>query len=409
VAEIEVPFQNWRLAFRAVPPKVKWLIYLSSLSGPGYGFMWVLVTAYLPEIEKLSAADVGLLLGLNGAMMVASAIPIGILSDRRGRKWIFMMGLISIPPSLVVFALTSDLLSLVIASAVLGVAEGAFATTWNALIADQTTVETRNAAFSLSFLYGTMSSAIGFLIPFIFPSIEAWTGISSHALHTQTMFILALLASASPIALWPMMKRYHEEMHPSPRVLRGGKSTHLLLKFSGINSLIGLGAGFIIPLIPTWLWLKYGVGDDWSGPLLAASSALMAFASLASTPLAHKYGMIRASVLVQGTSAIFMLSLAFMPNAMLAAGIYLVRSALMNMAVPILDSYLMGIVTKEERGMASAINSIMWRLPNSISTIFGGWILAAGSYALPFIIATSFYAVAVTLFYRTFRDIQPTG
>jgi len=407
MAEAKETKQSWRAAYRAVPPRVRWLIYLASLNGPGYGFMMVLVTAYLPEIG-MSAGDVGLLLGLNGAMLVVSAIPIGILADRRGRKWIFMFGLICIPPSLMVYAFTTEFLYLAIASIVAGVSEGAFATTWNALIADQTTGETRNAAFSLSFVYGTLAFASGFAVPFVFPAIEDWTGLSSHAVHTQTMFLLALVSAVSPVTLWPFIKGYHEDMRPGPGILKRGKSTNMLLKFSGINSLIGLGAGFIIPLIPTWLLLKFGIEDDLSGPLLAVSSAIMGVAAVVSTVLAHRYGAIRAIALVQGMSTVFMFSLAFVPNAALAAGLYLIRAALMNMAVPLLDSFLMGIVTKEERGLASAINSVLWRLPNSISTIFGGMILAAGMYDVPFFIATVFYVVAIILFYATFKDVKPT-
>jgi len=102
-----------------------------------------------------------------------------------------------------------------------------------------------------------------------------------------------------------------------------------------------------------------------------------------------------------------MLSLAFVPNAALAASLYIVRAALMNMASPLMDSYLMGIITSEERGLASAINSIIWRLPNSVSTILGGMILGAGLYSLPFLLATAFYATAIFLFYSVFKNVSP--
>jgi predicted MFS family arabinose efflux permease len=374
--------------------------------------MFVLVTAYLPT-TGMSGGEVGWILGLNGVTMIASAIPIGMIADRRGRKPLFMFGLVLIPPSLMVFALTSDFIFLVVASIVLGLAEGAFTTTWNALIADQTTVHTRNAAFSMSFVYGTMGGAIGFAISVLFPTIESWTGLSSHAVHTDAMFILALVSAVSPISLSYLLKNYKEELRPGAKILRRGKNFGTLIKFSGINSLIGLGAGFIIPLIATWFLYKFEVKDVLSGPLLGLSSVLMAFAAIASTGLAHRYGMTRAIVLVQGWSTVFMISLAFLPNAALAAGFYLVRAALMNMAVPILDSFLMGIVTKEERGLASAVNSILWRLPNSVSTVFGGMMLQAGlkdpiMLDLPIFIATGFYVTAISLFYVTFKDMKPS-
>jgi predicted MFS family arabinose efflux permease len=156
-----------------------------------------------------------------------------------------------------------------------------------------------------------------------------------------------------------------------------------------------------------WLLLKFDVPDSLSGPLLAVGSILMGAAAIVSSALAHKYGMIRSIVLVQGLSTVFMFSLAFIPNAAVAAGFYLIRAALMNMGVPLMDSFLMGIITKEERGLASAINSIFWRLPNSASTIVGGILLASGNYEAPFILATVFYVVSITLFYQTFKNVKP--
>jgi len=74
----------------------------------------------------------------------------------------------------------------------------------------------------------------------------------------------------------------------------------------------------------------------------------------------------------------------------------------------LMDSYLMGIIAPEERGLASAINSIIWRLPNSVTTIAGGLILGAGLYSLPFLLATGFYATAIFLFYMVFKKVGPT-
>ncbi|MBO0888842.1 hypothetical protein J2P12_07060, partial [Candidatus Bathyarchaeota archaeon] len=68
-----------------------------------------------------------------------------------------------------------------------------------------------------------------------------------------------------------------------------------------------------------------------------------------------------------------------------------------------------GIMSQEERGLASAINTVIWRLPNSISTAVGGFILAAGIFNLPFYLAAVLYAVAIGLFYSQFKNIHPNS
>jgi predicted MFS family arabinose efflux permease len=66
----------------------------------------------------------------------------------------------------------------------------------------------------------------------------------------------------------------------------------------------------------------------------------------------------------------------------------------------------MSIIEPDERGFASSINSVIWRIPNSVTTIIGGAILASGDYILPFLLATAFYLAGVPLFYFTFRNTK---
>src|SRR5207244_13166169 len=108
-------------------------------------------------------------------------------------------------------------------------------------------------------------------------------------------------------------------------------------------------------LVATWMLLKFAVQDTWSGPLLALANVTIGIAAIGSTPLAKRYGPVRAIVMAQGLSTAFMLSLAFTTNAVLAGGLYLVRAALMNMSAPIGDSCLLRIIERSPRGLASAL------------------------------------------------------
>jgi hypothetical protein len=80
-----------------------------------------------------------------------------------------------------------------------------------------------------------------------------------------------------------------------------------MLKLSALNSLIGMGTGFIIPLLPLWLLNRFDVPDTYSGPMIVLASLTMGFAPIASTGLAHEFGTIPAIVLCQVTSTAFML------------------------------------------------------------------------------------------------------
>ncbi len=389
--------------FSKIPRKLKWLIVALVFNNVAIGYLLVYLTGFFPELN-ISAGIVGLLLGLEGAMVLLS-IPLGIFSDRKGRKKLLLIGSALVPPPIIMIALTLNIALLVVAAIILGIAESAALSTWNAIIADQTNLENRDAAFSLSFILGNGGVAFGFLLPTFIPTIQSLTGLDSITIHRDLLVLVGLVSAITPVWLLQILKGYKETLNPT-KLIRG-KNFPTLLKFSGINSLIGLGAGFIIPLIPTWLFLKFGTPDTFSGPLLSLSNLTIALAAIGSPRLSSRFGLLKAIVATQGFSTVFMLSLAFVPDVRLAGGLYIIRAALMNMAGPLGDSYLMGIMSQDERGLASAINTVVWRIPNSITTVIGGLILATGRFDIPFYLATIFYAISITLFYTQFKNIRP--
>ena len=392
-----------------VPARVKGLIFSLAFTSLAVGYLIVYITGYMPEIGYRSGS-IGLLIGVFGLVPILTGIPFGVLSDRKGRKTLLLLGSFGISPGLFIFALTNSLSYFLVSAVLLGLSEAASLTTWNAIIADQTDMESRTRAFSLSFVVSTVFTGLGSAVPFSFPFLEQSLHLDSITVHQDFMVVFSFLSLATPVLLWSLLRGYREVI--SPRSVEKGsqqkKSLRVLLKFSGINGLIGLGAGFIIPLVPTWFFLRFGTTDTYSGPLLAVSNITIGLSAIGSSRLARTYGQVQSIVMTTGLSTVFMLSLAFVPNAALAAGLYIVRAALMNMASPLMDSYLMGIIAPEERGLASAINSIIWRLPNSVTTIAGGLILGAGLYSLPFLLATGFYATAIFLFYMVFKKVSPT-
>ena len=391
-----------------VPSNVKWLILLTAFSAIGYGYLTTAISAYLPMLG-VSSSQIGYIIGASGIAMIFSAIPFGILSDRIGRKRILLIGLLGVPPAMIICAFSHDANVFLIATIVAGVSEGAFLSTWNAMIADQTTVDNRDMAFSLSFIVNGGFTGIGLALPLAFPLFENLFNLGTRDVHAGAFLVIGLITLISPITIWYLLRDVHDK-RSEPKAKRAflkERSRKTLVRFSVNNTMIGLGAGLIIPLIPTWFYLQYGIPDTYTGPLLALSNLSIMFAVVFSARLSHRVGAVKAIAMTQASSTVFMLAIPFMPGAAAAGAVYLIRSALMNMGGPIMDAYLMGVIDKEDRGLASAINSIVWRLPNSATTIIGGMLLASGFFALPFILAASIYLIAITAFYFNFRNVKP--
>src|SRR6059036_1067316 len=205
------PARRSRFGFSAIPRKVRWIVFSNAFGAVGFGYLIVFITAYFPE-TGVSSQVVGLLLGAVGVAMVVSAAPLGIYSDRRGRKGLLLIGSAILPPSILVFAVTTDVRWMVLAAVVAGIGEGAFLSTWNAIIADQTTVEQRNAAFSLSFILNNVAGGAGFALPLAFPDLQAATGIDSHTIHIGALVVTDAFGFLMPIAFYLLLRGYRESV-----------------------------------------------------------------------------------------------------------------------------------------------------------------------------------------------------
>jgi MFS family permease len=366
----------------------------------GVGFLQIVLGAWLVTVG-FTAVQAGLLISAQGIAVVLTSIPLGIISDIYGRKQLLILGNLVGAAALLVFALTTNFSYLISASVALGFAEGAAVTTWNALLADLTNNSNRNRVFSLSFIMINVTTGIGLVLPGAFPALQSLTGLTNYTLHRETLLILGAASFISPLMFYILL-RNHRETHNPERRWSGLTNKATLAKLGFVGSTIGFGAGFIIPLVGAWFYFRFNVSDNYSGPILAFSNILIGFSAYASPRLATKFGQMRAIILVTGSSMLFMLSMAFIPIFALAAGVYIVRSALMNMAGPLMDSFSMSIFPAEQRGLVSALSNITFRLPNSLSTYFGGLILGLGLLQLPFFIASAFYITGLTAFYIFF-------
>jgi DHA1 family multidrug resistance protein-like MFS transporter len=392
--------ENPPVAESHVPVRVTLLVLSLAPTFLAVGFLQVVISAWLPSVG-FTSIQVSILITVQGILAITTAIPAGIASDVYGRRLLLVSGAAVGTVGLLLFGLTSDFGALVLASALLGYAEGATVATWNALLADMTDGTNRNKVFSLSFVMITIASGVGLALPGAFPYLEGSLALDGYLLHRYSLLLLGGLSAFSPIMIATLLIR-HEETHNPARKWAGLKNAATLAKLSFFGGTIGFGAGFIIPLIATWFLFKFGVGDSYSGPLLAISNVLIGLSAFASPRLAVRYGQYRAIMLTAGSSMVFMLAMPFMPNVWIAAACYVVRSALMNMCSPLIDSFSMTIFPSEQRGLVSGLTQITFRLPNSVSTVFGGYMLYQRMLELPFIIASSFYVVGLVGFFVFF-------
>jgi MFS family permease len=386
-------------SFGRIPASTSKVVLGASPLAIGLGFYSVAIPVFLP-LEGMSVTDLGAILTTAGMTTVIFSIPFAVLSDRYGRKMLMLAGSVFAAAILVVPAFTSNFVLLEMSAVLGGIGEAMYLSTWNAYLADTTASEDRAATFSLSFITFTIASGVGSFLPGLFPLLP----LKLLDAHRLVLVLLGLLSLGTPISVL----RWAVDLKPktSRKGILPHKSLGIIAKFSTANMMIGLGAGLIIPLIPTWFYLRFNVTDVFSGPLIAVSNIAMGLAAVGSPGIAKRIGLVKGVVLTQILSTIFLFAMPFTPTALVAGPLYVVRAMLMNMSSPLSDTFLMSMIAEDERATASSFNVVIWRLPNAASTVVGGSLLSGGDLSLPFYLCTVLYVSSITLFYSLFRHAE---
>ncbi len=389
--------------YRGISKEAKYLIIQSILPSLAYGMFFTDLSYFLTTVQGLPDYVMGIIITTMGVSTFISSMLLGIVADKYGRKKLYILGNVIASGIIALFALTANAAILLALATLEGVAEGAFAASSNALIADKAGDQKRTSIFSLFGFVGSISFGLGsFIIPVVVV-FEAF-GLSSAESHTMLFLILAALSLGSTLIMLKITESGTlKKSHISLKDMLPKKSRNTIVKFVLTSAIVAFGAGLIVPLMTRWLDRQYGVSDAVSGPILGVANIVIGVATLAAPPLAKRIGLVKAVVVTQGFSTLFMFATPLSPDYLSASFVYTLRSFLMNMAAPLQNSMIMGLVAEDERGAASGVSAAFWRLPNAFSTSIGASLIGLGLLATPFFLAGIFYIISIALFWVFFR------
>lgn len=398
-------------SYQGIPKDAKYLVYQSILPSVAYGLFFTDISYFLTTVQGLPYSFMGLVITVMGIATFLASIPLGLAADKYGRKKTLIAGNIISGLILIVFAFTTNPALLLIAAVLEGVSEAAFSASSGAWLAEKTDHKGRNSVFSLygfaqSLAFGIGSIAIPGVIIF---ELMGFSNNVSHSLLYVTFAVLCLFSTLLLLKIPESYKKNNGSNSAQPssdKAARNRRSMGIIAKYVISGAIIAFGAGMVVPLMTAWLKAQYGIPDTISGPILGIVSIIIAIATLAGPPLAKRFGLVKAIVITQSASTIFMFATPLSASYIVASSVYSVRAFLMNMASPLSQSMIMGLVDENDRGMASGINTALWRLPNALSTFIGAYLLDLGFFAAPFFFASILYAVSIGLFWYFFRKTK---
>ena len=391
--------------YRGMSKEAKYLILQSILPSLAYGMFYTDISYFLTTVQGLSYELMGIIITAMGVSTFVSSILLGIAADKYGRKKLYIIGNVIASAIIALFALTTDPIILLAAATLEGISEGAFSASGNALIAEKAGDERRTSVFSLfGFVTGIAFGIGSFMIPIVV--IFEIIGFTNKESHILLYIILAALSLTSTLIMLKVSESKRLKAKTSLKELLPKKSKDIIVKYVIASAIVAFGAGLIVPLMTAWLKLQYGVSDAISGPILGISNIVIGVATLAAPTLAKSIGLVKAIVVTQTISTIFMFITPLSPNYILASFVYTLRAFLMNMSNPLQQSMIMGLVAEDERGAASGVSAAFWRLPNALSTSIGAWLMGIRYLAAPFFLASLFYIVSIALFWYYFRKTK---
>lgn len=339
-------------------------------------------------------------------------LPLGLLSDRIGRRMSMLIGLsIGFVGMFFEIRLLSPILIFFF-----GLVQGAGFMLYHVsippFIMAVSKRENQAMIFGLNFGLLTLAATIGNLVAGQVPDLlESSLGLTQGSAFSYRWVITAgiLLAATSliPIFLIPKqeIKTNRDALRtPIRTVLRKLAAKPIVRQLALINIIIGLGAAILIPYLNVFLREKFSISDDLLGLIFSLSSLLVFLGSLA-TPWLVKVTRSRIipTVATQGASVVFLFTLGFSPLLWVAAISMLFRSVLMQMSSPLLENYAMLITSPEEQGAISSVRGMGWQTGQAVGIFISGLVQTRFGFSPLFITTGLLYAIAIFLTWIFFR------
>lgn len=352
----------------------------------------------------------GLILSLTSVATGVFSIPSAIICDRIGRKKTLLLSCLLLTVSLVFLYNTNIKELLLFFSILYGASSALNIVTGSTFMLENSEPAQRMHLFSMYQLIYTGATMAGNLIGGAFPAILAGTGLMNPDSSSAYRITLLLSLMTIMISFLPLLGISEGKTirHQSKRsyVFSDLLRSEYVLKMIIVYSFYGMGWGLALPYFNVYLDVVLNAGSGEIGFMFSLAEIVMMAALVFLPAITERFGKIRIAALVQILSIPFLLMFISTSVLPLVGFAYIMRSALMNLANPILNNFKLEIVSQEQR---ATMNSITWMTCYvfvGIGTYVSGYILAAGNYRLPFIITCGMYAIAAVMYYVFFDNVE---
>jgi len=334
----------------------------------GLFMIYPVFAVYARTLPDATPSRVGLALGIYGLAQALFQMPLGLLSDRVGRKRVIAGGLVVFALGSAVAGISHSLAGIALGRFLQGM--GAVGSAVLALAADLSREGQRTKVMAV--IGVTIGLAFGLALV-AGPALEEWFGVPG------MFWLTAVLAGAAILLLYaavptPDVSEVHAETEAVPALLARVLKDPVLLRldFGILAQHAILTATFLgVPLVMQAAGI--GAGQAWQVylPVLAASVLAMAPMIMLAERRGHMHGVMLASVAAMGLAQLgFMLH----PGGFwLPAAALTVFFAAFNFLEAALPSLISRLAPGQARGTAMGVYSSAQFLGIFLGGVLGGW------------------------------------
>jgi MFS family permease len=377
------------------------------------GMSGVLIGIYLAEIG-LAPSAIGLVTGAGLAGAAAGALAVTIRGSRwERRRALLGFGLLAgIGGAL--FAVASHPLALAAAAFVgmvngMGRDRGASYVLEQAVLPATTPPARRTFAFAWYTALQDMGHAVGSLAAGLPALLVAAFALSQERSFRLSIGLYALLVGGSALLYLGLApaERSGASLPPSPRAV-SPESRRVLTRISLLFALDGLGGGFLTTaLLSYFLYERFGVAAATVGVLFFVGRIANVVSHFGAAWLSRRIGLVNTMVFTHLPSSLLLAAVAIAPSFGVAAALFVLREALVEMDVPTRQSYVMAVVRPEERTAASGVTNLVRLVTWALGPALAGWMMSRFSLGVPLVAGAGLKILYDLLLYASFRRLRP--
>jgi MFS family permease len=392
-------------------PETRLLLAARGLRAIGDGLVSLLLPVYLLELGH-GPFETGVIATATLAGSALLTMLVGLYAHRASGRRLLIGAALLMMLTGIAFATLEDFwpLLLVAFAGTLNPSSGdvsVFLPLEQAQLAGMVTDRARTRLFARYSFIGSIAAAVGALAAALPEAAAAWLGTGLKP-ALQAAFVLYAGLGGLALLLYRRLPQRPATARDAALAAPLGRSRPIVLKLAALFSLDAFAGGLVVQsLLALWLFERFGLSLAAAGVIFFWAGVLASLSYFAAAWIADRIGLINTMVFTHLPSNLCLALVPFAPSLALAIVLLLVRSALSQMDVPTRTSYVMAVVSPEERSAAASITTVPRSLAAAAGPALAGALLAGSGFGWPLVLAGGLKIGYDLLLLALFRHVRP--